>query len=324
MEEIVFKSKKKAETKEFFKRYGMALAFISPFCLLFIVFTLIPLLYGLVISLCTYNPYDPSYTSFVGLSNYFMIFGDNVLARNFWSALGTTIVFDIFAVPCLILIPLGLAYLINLKPPGYKIFRAIIYLPSVVSITIVGVVFGAIFSGSELGLINAWFSKDSPIPFLSDEVLRWIVILLASIWWQSGTNFIIFSAALRDVPKSLYEACEMDGGNRFKTFIHVTLPNIKGSLGICLFNTLIGYLNLYGQPTVLNSAVNRDNIDTPMILIQKWLNDFEKSKLTGLICATAIFFGLIVMLVTIIQNALTKERRGRNKYEHQYEAFQNE
>ena len=315
-------NRKKDRRKEILKRYGLAIGFVSPFVLVFIIFTVIPLIMGFVISLCKYNPYDLESTTFVGFGNYLMLFGNNVLARTFWQALGKTLIFDVVAVPCLIIIPLGLAYLINMKPPGYKIFRAIIYLPSVISITIVGVLFGAIFSDSELGLINAWFSSENPIPFLSDPVLRWTVILLASIWWQTGTNFIILSAALRNVPKSLYEACEMDGGSRLELFIHVTLPNIKGSLGIVLFNTLIGYLNLYGQPTVLNSAINRNNIESPMMLIQQWLNSFERSSLTGLISATAIFFGLIVMLFTFIERYLMKDRKGGSKYEIQYKAYE--
>ena len=114
----------------------------------------------------------------------------------------------------------------------------------------------------------------------------------------------------------------MDGGSRLELFIHVTLPNIKGSLGIVLFNTLIGYLNLYGQPTVLNSAINRNNIESPMMLIQQWLNSFERSSLTGLISATAIFFGLIVMLFTFIERYLMKDRKGGSKYEIQYKAYE--
>lgn len=119
-------NRKKDRRKEILKRYGLAIGFVSPFVLVFIIFTVIPLIMGFIISLCKYNPYDLESTTFVGFGNYLMLFGNNVLARTFWQALGKTLIFDVVAVPCLIIIPLGLAYLINMKPPGYKIFRAII------------------------------------------------------------------------------------------------------------------------------------------------------------------------------------------------------
>ena len=98
-----------------------------------------------------------------------------------------------------------------MHPPGYKIFRAIIYLPSVVSVTIVGIIFGNMFASDSSGLINAWLNTDikwlQGVPWAGDT-LRWLVMFIASVWWQTGTNFVIFSGALRNVPKSLYEACE--------------------------------------------------------------------------------------------------------------------
>ncbi len=295
-----------------------ALLLLSPYLIIFIVYTLVPFVMGFAYSFMKYNPYDPSATEFVGLKNYLMIFDfDNPISKSFWESFKTMFIFDIVAVPAMIVIPLTLAYFVNFHPPGYKLFRAIIYLPSVVSITIVGIIFGNMFAGNESGLINAWLGTDikwlSGQPFEGDT-LRWLVMLLASIWWQTGTNFVIFSGALRDVPKSLYEACEMDGGNRIKRIIYVTLPNIKGSITVCLFNTLIGYLNLYGQPTVLNDLDNKGALVSPMMFIQKYLGGMAYAKQTGFICACAIVFGLIVMLFSIIQRRLTGEKKRSNKH----------
>lgn len=314
---MILKQKKKKLNEE--NHTKLALIFVLPYLLPFILFSVVPIVLGVLISLCDYNPYALNQTKFVGFDNYAMLFKSNILSKLFWESFLRTITFDLVAVPCLIIIPLALASLVNIKPFGYKFFRAVIYLPSIVSITIVGIAFGAIFSSSEQGLFNAVFNTN--IPFLADDFLRWTVILLASIWWQTGTNFVILLAALKDVPVHLYEASEIDGCSKWKSFLHVTLPNIKGSLTICMFTTLIGYLNLYGQPTVLNSAINQGNIDSPMILIRTWLSDNGKARLTGLITATAIFFGLIVMAVTGIQSFVMRERKGRTIYEKRYKEY---
>ena len=308
-----------AERKENRKRRATVALFVSPFFLNFFVFFLFPVVAGLIITLFKYNYLDPSQMEFIGLDNYKTLFTAELMKSSFWEPLWTTIKFDLVAVPLMIIIPLLLAYLINLHPPGYKIFRVIIYLPTVVSISIVGIVFGAIFEGSSTGLINGILGTE--IKFM-DGTWRWIVIMLASIWWQTGSNFVIFQAALRDVPKPLYEACEIDGGGRFKQFLHVTLPNIKGAIELTAFNTIIGYLSLYGQPVVLNSYLNKNSIDSPMMFIQQWLNDFSKAGLVGLVTASAVVFGLVILSVTIIEKIVLREKQGgKNVYGARYNAF---
>ncbi len=298
---------------------ALALALVSPFLIVFVLFTLIPFIMGFVFSFMRYNPYLPDQNQFIGFQNYVNMFNPkNPISKLFWDSFSTMLLFDAVAVPLLIVIPLCLAYLINMKPPGYKLFRAIIYLPSIVSVTIVGIIFGNMFKGDESGLINAilgtkieWLAGK---PWAGDT-LRWFVMLIASIWWQTGSNFVIFSGALRDVPKSLYEACEMDGGSRWKRICYVTLPNIRSALVVCLFNTLIGYLNLYAQPYVLNTYENEDIFVSPMMFIQKYLmGGMTYAKQTGYICASAIVFGLIVMAFSVAERKITVPRRKKTRH----------
>lgn len=297
---------------------AVALALISPYMIIFILFTAVPFLLGFVFSFMRYNPYMSEENEFIGFLNYQNIFNfDLPISQSFWNSFGTMFVFVLVTVPVLIVIPLALAYLINMHPPGYKIFRAIIYLPSVVSITIVGIIFGNMFKGDSSGLINAWLGTEiewlSGLPW-SGDTLRWLVMFIASIWWQTGTNFVIFSGALRNVPKSLYEACEMDGGSRAHRIFYVMLPNIKSAVAICLFNTLIGYLNLYGQPYVLNGLDNESELVSPMMFIQHYLSGgIVYARQTGFICAAAIVFGLIVMFFGILQRLSMADRKRKGK-----------
>lgn len=304
----------------------LALLLMSPFLVVFLVFTVIPFIMGFIFSFMSYNPYLPEDNHFIGFENYVNILNFNhPISKLFWDSFLTMFAFDAVAVPLLIAIPLIFAYFINMHPPGYKLFRAIVYLPSIVSVTIVGIIFGNMFKGDETGLINALFGTD--VDWLAGkpwegDTLRWVVMLIASIWWQTGTNFVIFSGALRDVPKSLYEACEMDGGNRFQRIVSVTLPNIRPAINVCLFNTLIGYLNLYAQPYVLNTYENEDIFVSPMMFIQKYLmGGMTYAKQTGYLCAAAIVFGLIVLAFSVIERKVTAPRRKRTRYSQMCRSF---
>lgn len=330
MTDLLWKTKQQKARKR--REALLALLLMSPFLIVFILFTLIPFIMGFAFSFMKYNPYFPEQNEFIGFQNYATLFNfSHPISKTFWESFRTMFVFDAVAVPLLIIIPLVLAYFINMNPPGYKIFRAIIYLPSIVSITIVGIIFGNMFKGDSSGLINALFGTN--IQWLSGkpwqgDTLRWVVMLIASIWWQTGTNFVIFSGALRDVPKSLYEACEMDGASRWKRILHVTLPNIRPAITVCLFNTLIGYLNLYAQPYVLNTYENEDIFVSPMMFIQKYLmGGMTYAKQTGYLCAAAIVFGLIVIAFSVAERRITAPHRKKPVYAdacREYLARQNE
>lgn len=298
---------------------------VSPYVLVFLVFNLLPVVVGFVFSFMKYNPYIAENNTFVGLKNYINIFDpNNAVSAEFWGSFAPMLLYCLVIVPCLLAIPLVLAYFINMNPPGYKLFRAIIYLPTVLSVTVIGIIFSCMFQGDEYGLINALFGTSikwlSGKPFDGD-ILRWVVIVIVSIWWLTGTNFIILASALRNIPKSLYEACEMDGGNRWQLIRKVTLPNIKSSLNLCLFTTLIGQLNLFGQPYVLYDSGNVNELVSPMMFIRYYLSGITYASQTGYLCAVAIVFGLFVMVFSIIQQKATGDRKRKMKRDKEYHLY---
>lgn len=312
---IKSKERKKYRRRETLLALGMA----SPYMIVFVLFTLVPVFLGIVFSFMRYNPYAPEENTFIGFQNFINLFNfDLDISKTFWSSFTTMFVFDIIAVPILLIVPLFMAYFINMRPPGYKIMRAIIFLPSIVSIGIVGIIFGNMFAGDNTGLINAWLGKDikwlSGTPWHGDT-LRWVIIMIACVWQDGGTKFVIFMGALRNVPKNLYEACEMDGGGRFQKFMRVTYPHIRPTITLCVFTTLISMLGLYGQPFVLNDMTNEIILVSPMMFIQNYLGGgLTYARQTGYFCACTLVFGLIVMLFGAIQRKFTAERRPRPRY----------
>ena len=108
----------------------------------------------------------------------------------------------------------------------------------------------------------------------------------------------------------------MDGGKKWKRILYVTLPNIKSSITICLFNTLIGYLALYGQPYTLSDIKNKDTMVSPMMWIQHFISDEGgMPEITGMVCAAAIIFGIISMIIGEIQRKAMDGVRHSGRYE---------
>lgn len=329
----------------FFKKYGITLLFLLPFMSAFIVFFLLPLVYGIYISLTNFQYGKPGIETFNSFQWYKMIFDKSYMPaihQSFWAAFLHSFVFSVIMVPVAILLPLGLAILVNKKPPGFKIFRALIYLPSIVPLTASGTIFTMLFlSKTEHGLlaemfgidiqwfIDSWFTFEL-FGTNFDVAYAWIPIFLMCLWGGWGGNFIILSAGLQNVPKSLYEASAIDGCSSWKKVLHVTIPGIKGQLVLCLFTTIIGYLGLYGQNYVLSgggpsvAAIKMmpagGKTSTVIYFIQDIVanNLSFKTKLYGLGAAASLVFALFVGIISGIQMYCTRERKTGTKISEAY------
>lgn len=320
---------KKAEYKKAKQREaGLAIAMIAPFFLIFIFFHVVPFVMGVAFSFMKYDPYNLGETQFIGFKNFADLLNfKNSITLAFWKSFLPMLLFNAVTIPLCIILPLFFAYHVNRRPPGYKIFRFLLYLPSIVSITITGAVFGSMFKGDSSGIVNAIFGTD--INWLAGEPWnndfpRWFVMFLVRMWCSVGGNFVIFSGALRNVPKSLYEACEMDGGTNFTKFFKVTFPHIKGSINVCLFNTFIGQMAMYELPYVFSALSNKDIAVAPMMWIQKYLlGGMAYSTRTGYLCAAALMFGAVVGMLTFIEQKVTNPSRKRTKNTALYEELKN-
>jgi len=316
---------KRSKTKDFIKRYGMAFVFIAPHLLFFLVFCIYPLIYGIIMSFFKYSIADPSQNEWRGLQNYITILfkADNIYHKDFWYAMGNTVMFAVIIVPLSIIIPLFMAICVNAKPKGYKLFRSLIYLPSVLPVSASGVIFIALF-GYLFGYINQWFGVS--VDWLgSNPTLAWFVILLLCLWGGWGGNFIILNAGLKNVDKSLYEAAAVDGCTGMRRAFAVTLPAIKQQLVLCIFNTIIGYFGLYGQIYVLTNAgpiTETTNYSTMSVMwyIQKLINGGNYS-IYGMVSAMGLILGIIIGIITAIQLIVTRERKSGTKRQTEYAEY---
>lgn len=323
---------KRSKQIEFLKRYGVVFLFLTPYLIFFIVFCIYPLFYGIYMSLMKYSIGDPLLNEWRGLKNFETIFfgAGNYYHDEFWYAMGNTVKATLILVPLGIIVPLVFALLINTKPRGYKVFRALIYLPSVFPVSASGVMFVALF-GQNFGYINQWVGSNAN--WLGGSAASaWFVIILLCMWGGWGGNFMILSAGLKNIDKSLYEAASVDGCTGFRRALSVTLPAIKQQLILCLFTTIIGYFGLYGQVYVLTdggpsvydpaTGASYNTTMTVMWFLQKQIND-GRLDVYGMISAMGLTLGVIIGAVTGLQLFLTRERKSGTKISAEFYARKN-
>ena len=142
-------AKKESRLRAFLSKYGMALLFLGIFLACFITFFAVPLVYGVHISLTNFKYDYPGREKWNDFRFYKMLFDPSarpVIYKSFWRSFWHTIIFAALMVPVAILIPLILAIFINQKPPGYKVFRCLVYMPSIVPLTAAGSIFTLLFN----------------------------------------------------------------------------------------------------------------------------------------------------------------------------------
>lgn len=218
--------------------------FISIALILFLFFSLYPIIDSLILSF--YSSKGLVYT-FTGLGNIRRLLSDQM----FLIALKNTLIYLIVQVPIMLILAIFLATLLNSSRLKFKgVFRTCIFLPCVTSLVAYSVLFKMIFS--EKGLINNILINlnliETGIPWLTDPFWAKVTIILALLWRWTGYNMIFFLAALQNIPKDMYEAAEIDGVNKFKQFFYITVPQLKPILLFTTIMSTIGTLQLFDEP----------------------------------------------------------------------------
>jgi multiple sugar transport system permease protein len=286
--------------------------FILPHFVFFGMFIGYPFFYGLWISLHEFDYLRPERTRFVGLENYLSLFTPGTIRFNeFWNALVNTLEFVVYSVPPLVIIPLGLAILLNTKTPGRNLFRAIYFAPWVLSVAVVGLLWWWIFQ-SQGGLVNyyLWELGIRPPRWLSSMPWAWVSIVIATIWWTLGFNMIIFLAALQDIPGYLYEAGAIDGATGWQMFWQITLPMLRPVMLFIVIITIIASFNLFGQPFFMTGggpAQPGGGGATEPVMLRIYREGFER-PFQGSAAAMSFVVATIMILISYVQFRIFRQR----------------
>lgn len=278
--------------------------FIAPHIILFIVFFLYPLGYGIFASFTKWNLFNQP--EFIGLENYRLILfeKDSTFYRQFWNGLKNTVIFVIICVPFQIIIPLLIAQALNLKPKGHRFFQSTIYMPTLVSITAVTLTWMFIFNRT-LGLFNNMLGTD--INWYGEQPYAWMTIVIVTIWWIAGQNMIIYVAALEGIDKDILEAAQIDGVNMFQRFFRITLPSIRFQLVYTLVISIIQQFNIYGQPLMLTGGGPNETTFVLLMYIRN-LAFGTGNSIAGVSTAMSMVLGLVICIVSIFQLILLRNR----------------
>lgn len=300
---------KKSKQKRIIKENLSAYAFLLPYLIVFAVFFIFPFVYGIIISFFDWNLFVPEDTKFVGFENYVRILFEQggLFHRYFWSGLKNTLIFVISSVPFLVLIPLLLSILIDLEPRGYKWFRTILFMPTVLSISSVILIWKWQFNANG-GFINAVLLRFGfeEIPFLLQQPWAWMTIVIVTIWWTMGTNMVIFGAGLKNIDKTLYEAAYIDGANSFQTFMYITLPSLGPQMLIVMITTVLASFGVYGQPDLLTNG--GPDFSTTVLMMRIRPLAYGPNANPGIATSMAVMMGLIMIVVSILQAKIIKRR----------------
>lgn len=226
-----------------------AYAFVAPYLIFFITFTLWPTLFAIRLS---FSEWELLYNTreFVGLSNFIGLVNDPL----FWTSFGNSIYFAVLTVVGNVVVSLSAALALRGITRGQTVFRIMLYVPTILSISVMGIIMQRVLSTN--GLLNYILSLIGirPIRFLGDARLVMPSLSLASVWWGFGFPMLMFLSGLYGIPQSLYEAAQLDGAGGWRIFTRITIPLLRPTLLLVTVTQFISHMQVFGQPYILTQG----------------------------------------------------------------------
>jgi len=231
---------------------------------------------------------------FIGLANYVQLIHDPL----FWKSLVNTCYYTFTTVPLGIVVGLGLALVLNQRIKAVNFFRTIFYLPSVVSVVALSLVWMWLLN-PEIGLVNALLGKlGLPQPrWLFSETWAMPSLIIMSVWFV-GPNMVIYLAALQGVPDYLYDAAEIDGVGTFEKFRYITLPMITPAILLTLIMNIIWSFQVFTQAYVMtNGGPNNATLTSILYLYRQAFQYFHMGYASALAWLVfVVVFGITLIL----------------------------
>ncbi len=273
--------------------------FIGFFTVPFLIFNVGPVLFGIYVGFTEWGIIgEPTW---IGLENYRTAFADEW----FWVAFRNVGLYALIIVPGVTVLGLLFALFVNQGWPLSTLARTILFTPNVVSATVIGLVWVWVLD-TQFGVVNHYlgFLGIGPIPWLTNVNWSLVGVSIASIWWDMGLAFILFLAALQDVPRDLYEAAELDGASRTQRFFAVTLPHIRPVLSMVVTLQLIATMRIFSQVYVMtNGGPAGGSLSVIYYVYQMGVVQF----LLGLASAVSTLLFIVILVVTLFQRFLLRE-----------------
>ncbi|UOQ50025.1 sugar ABC transporter permease [Gracilibacillus caseinilyticus] len=272
--------------------------FVSPFIISFIVLTLYPAIRGIMMS---FQSVLPGQVEFIGLANY-----ERVFNPTFYKALMNTSIYVVLTVVILTILPIIFAVILDSKLVKLKtLFRASLFMPTLASTIVAGMIFRLMFGETESGAANqiiSLFGLD-PVNWRYHAWSGMFLMVLLCVWRWLGVNILYFLAALQNVPNELYEAADIDGATIFQKFRYVTLPFLKPVTIFVVTISIINGFRMFEESFVFWEAGSPNNIGLTVVgyIYQQGIQQNDM----GFGAAIGVILMIIIFIISFIQLILT-------------------
>lgn len=300
------KCRRKREFLQILYKNRFAYAYIAPFFILFVIFSLFPIISGFALSFFRWD--GMSAFHFVNIENYGNLLKDIL----FWKAVGNTLLIGIVAHIPILLGGLILAYILNNKlVKGQNIFQTIYFMPMVTSSVAVSIIFQQLFSNN-YGLINyflSFFGIGNVNWLGGDGSLIKVAVIVMFSWKWIGWNMVIYLAGMQGVSQDVYDAAKIDGANHSQTILKITIPLLKPIIIFTLIQSTIGMFNLFTEPFILTNSSWTGGINNGGLTLMIYLLNKAPQGGTayGYASAVAYVITAFIILISVCFNKWSQE-----------------
>lgn len=276
------------------KDYTGSFLFVLPYLLFFTAFLLGPLIYAAYVSFHDWQTIGGN-QGFIGLTHYHRILleTNSIAFQDFWRGMKNTGLFVIISVPLLVIVPFCLALLLA-NGPFRAFFRAVFYLPAVLSVTVAMTIWLWIFQPQ--GLLNGYLHTNTQ--WLINTGTAWFAIIISTLWWTVGFNMVVLLAGVIDVPVDYHEAAKIDGANALQRIWYITIPVLRPILAFVTITQTLASFGLFGQPFVLTQGGPLRTTEPIMYTI--YLEAFGGNQDIGTAAAMSFILGAVLVGIALV------------------------
>src|SRR5262245_10899000 len=281
-----------------FDRAGYVL--VAFFTIPFFLFNILPVLFGFYVAFTRWSIVGSP--KWVGFSNFTKAFHDQWVGVAFKNVF----LYGAIIVPGVTVLGLLFALFVNRRYPLASLARTLFFAPTVVSATVIGLVWVWLLD-TQFGLVNHYLSflGIDNVPWLTSTRWSLVGVSIASIWWDLGLAFVLFLAALQDIPSEIVDAARVDGAGRLQRFRHVILPHLRPVISMVVTLQLIATLRIFSQVYVMTNGGPASSSSSPIHYIY---NLAIVRNLFGYASAVALLLFALILTVTVVQRLLLRER----------------
>jgi multiple sugar transport system permease protein len=280
--------------------------FILPLLIVYTIFLLWPILLGLRMSFFNWSLVGSGTNEFLGFGNYAEALRD----PNFWGSLWNTIVFTVISTPVLVILSLVLALMVNSVSRRVQwIYRLAFFAPYTLSVTVMALIWSWMFEPG-FGLLNGVLTSLGlpSVNWLTQPGVAMLSIVLVTVWWTLGFDFLLYMAGLQQISKDVYEASALDGAGWWSRTFSITIPLLNRQTMLILILQVIASLQLFGQTYLLTGG--GPNFSTRPVIEFIYDSGFTNMRV-GFAAATSYLFFIFILLISLGQFWFLS-RQGRN------------